>query len=653
MLLVSLVPGAGAADGRTPGEQRLSIGAAAEAPLSSHGTTQRTDARTRHVTHWVATVRPGVSAARVAAAYRAEGRDAEIIGSAVRVRVGARPPMLEGVDTLEREGRADLLADPGDGVDGYTGRSFGWHRSAIGADAARAQTAGTTPPAVAVIDTGIDAAHPELSGQVRPLVPGAGADTQGHGTFIAGLIAAKADNAIGDRGVLAGATVLDGRAPGLTDTEIAAAIDAAVAADAGVINMSFGAPGIPSVVGQALDRALAADVVLVAASGNSGEEDNAVSYPAAALGGVRGEGALGLSVGAVTPLGVVAPFSTHHDAVNIAAPGAGTDGCPGTGVYSTAPVSRAVLFDDLIDTVGTRVAPACLRMLIGDGTTACVQALTGNVSALCSGLGAPARWTYGEGTSFAAPLVAAGAAAVRGVEPRLYFYQVVDVLTQTAHRPGPRAWDAFSGWGTLDIAAAVARARVYDVTAPATSVQMAERRAGMLAVSVRAQERAEAGHETSGAVQRTVSVRRAPDVGWQDRGTNGLALVRDSRTVAVRAMACDAARNCDGVLRLIPALRTASRGRVIALASLSATERAVWGISGGPQADVRLARLRPVAGCRQAARVVGVRRCWERERRRPLTGDGRAAVAVGSGVWRVHVQAGDEIRSLTRLVRIR
>src|SRR5439155_12367567 len=68
---------------------------------------------------------------------------------------------------------------------------------------------------VAVIDSGIDAAHPDLSGQLltnRNFVSGQSLVPEQHGTAVAGIIAAKADNRVGIVGVAPGARLLGLRA---------------------------------------------------------------------------------------------------------------------------------------------------------------------------------------------------------------------------------------------------------------------------------------------------------------------------------------------------------------------------------------------------------------------------------------------------------
>ncbi|MDT0344218.1 type VII secretion-associated serine protease mycosin [Streptomyces litchfieldiae] len=166
---------------------------------------------------------------------------------------------------------------------------------------------------VAVIDSGVDARHPDLTGSVRRgseftivrdatgysrTTPEPEQDCEGHGTAVAGLVAAR--RAEGDRmtGVAPGAAVYPVRiADGVerATTEIlAAAIDDAVAAGAGVINLSLAVPTDYEPIREAVARAVEADVVVVAAAGNEGNQgiSGGRMYPAA-YDGVLAVGAVG------------------------------------------------------------------------------------------------------------------------------------------------------------------------------------------------------------------------------------------------------------------------------------------------------------------------------------------------------------------------
>ena len=118
---------------------------------------------------------------------------------------------------------------------------------------------------VAVLDTGVDATHPDLAGRLLPghlVVDGVEPDTDpnGHGTWMAGIVAADTDNGEGIAGVafrrvkVLPVTVLGADGTGF-DSDIVEGIVAAVDAGADVILMSFSAPGYSAVLQAAVDYA--------------------------------------------------------------------------------------------------------------------------------------------------------------------------------------------------------------------------------------------------------------------------------------------------------------------------------------------------------------------------------------------------------------
>ena len=154
-----------------------------------------------------------------------------------------------------------------------------------------------------------------------------------HGTHVAGLLAA-ADNSYGMVGVTPDANIriytIFGRYRGrlgATDTDIVAALDAAIADRCRIVNMSFGAPAPSPPEERALSAAYAAGILLVAAAGNAEDSPHGQirtadqHYPAA----YREV----LAVAATDPNDALAPFSSTGKAVGIAA--------PGVALYSTFP----------------------------------------------------------------------------------------------------------------------------------------------------------------------------------------------------------------------------------------------------------------------------------------------------------------------------
>jgi serine protease len=162
-------------------------------------------------------------------------------------------------------------------------RSQQWNLDVVESDAAHATATGAGA-IVAVIDSGVLATHPDLGGR---LLPGRDfvqddstpQDGNGHGTHVAGVVVANEENGVGIAGVAPGATVLPLRAldddgAGST-TDVAEAIDYAVAQGAHVINLSLGSEvpligaGGDDEFNAALGRAAAANVTIVAAAGNN------------------------------------------------------------------------------------------------------------------------------------------------------------------------------------------------------------------------------------------------------------------------------------------------------------------------------------------------------------------------------------------------
>ena len=292
------------------------------------------------------------------------------------------------------------------------------------------------PVKVAVIDSGIDRGHPEFAGRIaagRSFVPGSWAvDSEGHGTFVAGEIAA-AINQQGIAGLAFNAQLLIAkvvRPDGAVSLRgEVAAIRWAADQGARVINLSLGGVRDPlnarldsySPLEQAaVDYAYAKGAVVVAAVGN-GPQSPATPWPfavyPAALPHVIGVSALRRD-GSV-------PAYSNRDTVydDIAA--------PGDSMFSTVP--RSLSSD-----------PTC-----GDpGYSDC----------------GPAEFRNGIGTSFSAPLVSAAAALLLGQDPKLTPQQVMWLLERTATDETAAngcatclaGRDRFTGWGKLDVAAALA-----------------------------------------------------------------------------------------------------------------------------------------------------------------------------------------------------
>ncbi len=292
---------------------------------------------------------------------------------------------------------------------------------------------------VAIIDSGVDTSHPELAGKViekKSFVGGSpSTDPLGHGTFVAGIIAAQIDNGIGIAGLAPSAQLLVAKVVNANhsipvDAE-AAAIRWAVDQGARVINLSFGGIRDPldperdtfsHLEADAVSYAVSNGVVVVAAVGNSdfapSQPWSFASYPAA-LPHVLG-------VSAYDERGSVPKFS-NRDRVydDIAA--------PGVDILSTFPRQLTARF------------PSCSEQ----GYSSC----------------GPEDYRDGaEGTSFSAPQVSAAAAVLLSLRPTLDEEQVTSLLEHTADDMDQRTGcvtcsagrDSSSGWGALDVASAIA-----------------------------------------------------------------------------------------------------------------------------------------------------------------------------------------------------
>ncbi len=199
--------------------------------------------------------------------------------------------------------------------------SLQWGLKKIQAPAAwDIETGASTPVTVAVIDTGVDFAHPDLSNQLVAGVDIVNNDTypqddNGHGTHVAGIIGAASNNGEGVAGVSWGVKIMpikvldyDG---GGYDSWVADGIRQAVDMGANIVSMSLGGSGYSETLKEATDYALSRNVPVIAASGNTG--DSTTNYPAG------NPGVIG--VGATDNNDQIADFSTFNSTVDVSAPG--------------------------------------------------------------------------------------------------------------------------------------------------------------------------------------------------------------------------------------------------------------------------------------------------------------------------------------------
>jgi len=225
----------------------------------------------------------------------------------------------------------------------------------------------TRTPLVAVIDTGIDEGHPDLAGAVREHFDAVGDgqwDAAAHGTSIAGIIGARGQL----QGVDPQASLLsvrafpagDGATAEATSLALVRGIDWALAQNADVINMSLAGPP-DQFVDAAVERAMAAGVIIVAAAGNGGP-DAPPAFPAAVKGVV--------AVTATDDKDALFAGANRGSYISLAAPGVDImSDAPGGGVALATGTSQAAAHVSgvlaLLRTASPQLSPADALKLLG------------------------------------------------------------------------------------------------------------------------------------------------------------------------------------------------------------------------------------------------------------------------------------------------
>lgn len=230
------------------------------------------------------------------------------------------------VELAEPDYYAQPLAVPNDPLfsQQWHHRNTGQTGGTAGADAGSTVAwdiwTGSANVTIAVLDTGIELSHPDLSANIASggwdfidsdATP---EDTNGHGTHVSGIIAAQGNNASAVSGILWRAKILALKVCGTGGcpfTAIANALHFAADNGAKVINMSLGGPSGSSLLEEAVNYAAAAGCVVVAAAGNDGTESP--SYPAFYSNVI--------AVAATNHQDALASFSQRGSWVDISAPG--------------------------------------------------------------------------------------------------------------------------------------------------------------------------------------------------------------------------------------------------------------------------------------------------------------------------------------------
>ena len=190
----------------------------------------------------------------------------------------------------------EAAAKPGGSTGTIPSDRTPWGIQAIYSDPAILSTSGGSGIVVAVLDTGVNRNHPDLSANVAQCqdfsqmkvswVDGSCSDGNGHGTHVSGTVLANGGNGTGIYGVAPDAKlwsykVLNDRGSGYSD-DIAAAIRKVADQAAGkklIISMSLGSSTRDSLISDAVDYAYKEGVLIVAAAGNDGSLDNTIGYP--------------------------------------------------------------------------------------------------------------------------------------------------------------------------------------------------------------------------------------------------------------------------------------------------------------------------------------------------------------------------------------
>lgn len=265
---------------------------------------------------------------------------------------------------------------------------------------------------IAVIDTGIDAGHPDLDGKMIGGYDfldndGDPNDTYGHGTHVAGIVLAETDNGTGTVGTAYGGAIAVMplrvcNSSGCPTSAIVDAINYAADHGADVINLSLGGRFGSSSEEQAINYAWNKGLVIVASSGNDGS--GKVSFPAAF--------ANAIAVGSTNWRDNLAPYSNKGSALDIVAPGGDMSRYHDLGgIYSTMPTYDVYLTTN--------------------------YSYSRNYDQL-------------QGTSMASPQVAGLAGLLFAANPALSNAEVRMTIESTADDLGKSGRDRDFGWGRIN-----------------------------------------------------------------------------------------------------------------------------------------------------------------------------------------------------------
>lgn len=281
-----------------------------------------------------------------------------------------------------------------------------WHLTKVQASTAWSYTTGSSGVIIAVLDTGVDSTHPDLSGKI---VPGWNmydnnsntSDVTGHGTGVAGIAAASSNNGIGIASVAWGCRIMPVRvttSSGMaTDSMIANGLTWASDRGARVANLSFSSSNDSTTLTNAAAYFHNRGGVVIFAAGNTGTFSSAADNPYI------------LRISATDANDVLASWSCTGNNIDLAAPGVSIQTTSRGGGYSST-----------------------------------------------------------SGTSCSAPIVAGIIALLFSINPNLTPAQIQDILKQSADDLGTSGWDTRYGWGRVNAARAVQMAAGTSLPADTT-----------------------------------------------------------------------------------------------------------------------------------------------------------------------------------------
>jgi len=363
---------------------------------------------------------------------RQQGTVSEINARVVRVSAAQASQLLKGLQVhpnmeyAEVDAVAKVCGTANDSL-----FSSEWHLAKIQAPSAWDVTTGTSSVIVAVVDTGVNASHPDLAGKV--LTTGwdfvandsNATDENGHGTAVAGTIAPDANNHLGVVGVawanpILPVRVLDASGAGNYST-IAQGIIWAADHGARIINLSLGGTASSTTLQNAITYAWNKQCIVVAAAGNNG--NSVPVYPAACSNVV--------SVAATNASDTRTSWSNYGSYIDVCAPGENIVTLDGSNSY--------------------------------------------------------ASWS---GTSFSSPVTSGVLALMASVNPKLTNAQLVDLLLKNCDDLGTSGADIYYGNGRVNALRAVTAAKNFvapDTTAPVATISSPTNKStisGSISVSV-------------------------------------------------------------------------------------------------------------------------------------------------------------------------